>query len=145
LENDVPTFFSRCVRVRLLVPIAGGLSARPFVPDTSDRGRFPPQIRLEASLLGLPVGRLDLSGEDGVGRIVHLSVRRAWPHEPAASRLLDEVESVARLAGWKLVVWDPAPEQKSTLTWAEEHGFSAVDDGLLQKPLPQAAPPKSQA
>jgi hypothetical protein len=133
------TLFSRCVHVRLLVPTAGGLSARPFVPDRSDRGRFPPQIRLEATLLGLPVGRLDMIGDHGVGRIVHLSVRRSWPREAAASRLLDEVEGVARLAGWKLVVWDPAPEENSTRAWAEQHGFSAVDEGLLQKPLPEAA------
>jgi hypothetical protein len=106
------------------------------VPDTTDRGRFPPRIRLEARLLGSSVGVLDMSGgEDGVGHILNLSVRGAWPHGSVAARLLQETERVARLAAWNRVVWELPAEETLPRAWARSQGFSSTDHGLLQKSL----------
>ena len=117
---------SKCLRVKVLVPTANGLSARPFVPDTTDRGRFPPRIRLEATLLGTSVGVLDMSSENGVGHILNLRVRGAWPHGSTAARLLQETERVARLAAWNLVVWELTAEQTEPRTWAQGQGLSLI-------------------
>ncbi len=126
---------SRCLRVKVLVPTAGGLSVHPFVPDTTDRGRFPPRIWLEASLLGTPLGALELSGKDGVGRILDLRVRRAWPRASVAARLLQETERVARIATWSLLEWELPPGETRVRAKAEQRGFTATRDGLLRKPL----------
>jgi hypothetical protein len=133
----VDAVLSRCLRVKLLVPSAGGLSSRPFVPDTTDRGRFPPRIRLTASLLGISLGTLELSGKDGIGRILNLSVRSEWPRTSVAARLLEETERVARIATWSLLEWELPPEETKLRAKAQQRGFTGADDGLLQKPLPR--------
>jgi hypothetical protein len=131
----VNAVLSRCLRVKLLVPSAGGLSSRPFAPDTTDRGRFPPRIRLKASLLGISLGTLEVSGKNGVGRILDLSVPVSWPRTSVAARLLEETERVARIATWSLLQWELPPGETKLRAKARQGGFTEADDGLLQKPL----------
>jgi hypothetical protein len=135
-REDV-TMLTTWIRVKLLVPTAGGLSSRPFVRDTTDRARFPPRIRLEATLLGASLGVLEMTSGEGVGRIRHLRVGRLLPGEVVAGRLLSETERVAPLASWKRLEWDvPADQgQPASRAWAERQGFAPADDGALHKPL----------
>jgi hypothetical protein len=126
------------LRVKLLVPTMGGLSARPFVPDTTDRSRFPPRIRLEATLLGARVGALDMSTENGDGHIRQLSVSGVWPRGAVATRLLQETERVARLASWTRLTWELPADDPTTRTLARACGFDEVaaeGDVLFQKLL----------
>jgi hypothetical protein len=126
---------ARWIRVKRLVPTAGGLSARPFAPDATDRGRFPPRIRLEATLLGASMGVLDMRGENGVGHILNLSVHGPWPRGAVVGCLMRETEEVARLAGWNLVVWELPSEETGQRAWAQSHGFTAADQGFFQKSM----------
>ncbi len=126
---------SKCVQVKLLAPGTAGLLARPFAPDTTDRRRFPSRIRLEASLLGTPLGALDIAGKDGVGRIRALSLRRGCSYALVATRLLEEAERVARIASWSLLEWVLPPEDASLRAKAQRRGFTAVGNGRLQKTL----------
>src|SRR5690349_12809940 len=99
---------ARCIRIRLMVPTAGGIALRPFVPDTTDRSRFPPVIRFEAQLFGIGVGTMDITTDGPTGRILDVSVRRGWPRATIAARLLAEAEQVARLASWQRLAWTPS-------------------------------------
>ena len=113
----------RCLRVKVLVPVANGLLDRPFVPDNTGRARFPRVVRLRATLLGARVGEIDIAHDRGAGRIRLLGVRRAWPAASVVARLLENARHLAGQAAWTRFVWPVSDRNPRVAALARRLGF----------------------
>jgi hypothetical protein len=111
----------QCVKVA--VPHWGGVFERPFSPDRSRRGRFPPVVRLQATVAGVNLGTLEILSARDAGRIGALGIRWILPAKMVAMRLFQEAESLAPLAGWKHLEWRMAGEDSASHGLAGSTGF----------------------
>ena len=109
--------------VKVAVPHWGGVFERPFSPDRSRRGRFPPVVRLQATVAGVNLGTLEILSARDAGRIGALSIRWILPAKMVAMRLFQEAESLAPLAGWKHLEWRMAGEDSASHGLAGSTGF----------------------
>ncbi len=123
----------RWLRVQVLVPQWGGISQRPFVPDRAHRARFPPLIRLRATLLGLRMGELEVADAGGAGTVQALTLRYRWMRERVAARLFGGLLELAPRAVWERLLWRGAPGDRQLSQLAQALGFrpaQSADDAI---------------
>jgi hypothetical protein len=129
----------RTVRVQILAARQGGVFFGPFVPDTRGSGRFPPAVRLRATLFGVPLGELTLANEHTTGRVVDLSIGSSWLAHRIALSLILEAAALAPQAGWESLCWELPSEAASVGALARALGFrpmsAAPDELRFERPL----------
>jgi hypothetical protein len=127
------------VRVQVLASRRGGLIYGPFVHDTRGTGRFPPAVRLRASVLGLQLGELTIANAERFGHVLELEVGWAWLLLPVARCLLREAERLGPEALWKHLAWRLPAADAGALAFASSLGFQPVsttgDEVELQRPI----------
>jgi hypothetical protein len=104
----------------------GGLLFGPFVPDTRGTGRFPPAVRLRASLLGLALGEMTIANAERFGHVLELSVEWGFMLRPVARRLLHEAEVLGPQASWKHLTWRMPAADAAARALASSLGFQPV-------------------
>jgi hypothetical protein len=117
-----------------MVPEWGGISERPLAPDRTERSRFPPRVRLQATLLGIQMGELEVASAGGAGRVRALVLRHGWMKERVMARLLGGLLQLAPLAPWERLLWrlDPGEQRLSRLARALEfRPASSASDAIL--------------
>lgn len=117
----------------------GGVFYRPFVRDTTGSGRFPPAVRIRASVLCFPIGELTITNAERFGHVLDLSVGWPWPSGPVASCLVREAEALGPQAAWTHLAWRLPPADASARAFARSLGFQPVsaaeDEVLFQRPI----------
>ena len=116
----------RTVRVQVLASRQGGVFFGPFVPDTRGSGRFPPAVRLRATLFGVPVGELTVANEHGRGRVLDLSIGSSWLARTIAAALIQEAAVLASQAAWESLCWELPGRDASLRALARSLGFRPV-------------------
>jgi hypothetical protein len=95
-----------------MVPEWGGISEHPLALDSGEGTRFPSRVRLQATLLGIPLGELEVVSAGGAGRVGSLALRFGWMGEPVMARLLDGLVQLAPKAAWSRLVWRVEPSEQ---------------------------------
>lgn len=120
----------------------GGVFYRPYVPDTTGSGRFPPAVRIRASLLCFPLGELTIANGERFGRVLDLSVGWPWLFQLVAGCLVREAEALGPQAAWKHLAWELPPKDAEARSFARSLGFQPVsaaeDEVLFQLPIGKA-------
>lgn len=129
----------KSLRVQVLASRHGGVLFGPFVPDTRGTGRFPPAVRIKASLLGVQLGELTLENAERFGRVLDLSVGWPWLSRPVAGCLVREAEALGPQAAWSHLAWQVPASDASARSLARSLGFrpvsAAEDEDLFQRPI----------
>lgn len=110
------------------------------MPDTRGTGRFPPAVRIRASLLGVQLGELTIENGERFGRVLNLSVGWPWLFRLVAGSLVREAEALGPQATWKHLAWQLPPKDAEARSFARSLGFQPVstaeDEVLFQRPIP---------
>ena len=111
----------------------------PFVPDPRGTGRFPPAVRIKASLLGVRLGELTIANAEHFGRVLDLSVDWPWLSGPVAACLVREAEALGPHAAWRHLAWQIPASDPSARSFARSLGFrpvsAAEDEDSFQRPI----------
>ena len=133
----------RAVRVQVLASRHGGVFFGPFVPDTRGGGRFPPAVRLRATLFGVPMGELTVANEHGRGRVLDLSIGSSWLARAIAAALVREAATLAPQAAWESLLWDLPRRDDSLVRLARSLGFRPVsaeaEELRFERPIASSA------
>ena len=129
----------RTLRVEVLAARHGGMIFGPFVPDTRGSGRFPPAVRLRATLFGVPLGEMTVANEQTSGRVLDFSIGSSWLARPVAAALVREAGDLAPQAGWDSLCWDLPSGAAPVRALARWLGFRPVsaagDEPRFERPI----------
>jgi hypothetical protein len=129
----------KSVRVKVLASRKGGMTYGPFVRDARGTGRFPPAVRILASVWGLSVGELLIANGPNVGDVLELRVDWAWLREPVARCLVREADALGSQASWKQLSWRLRAGDEQARAMASALGFQPVasegDDVVFERPI----------
>ena len=124
-----------------MVPEWGGISERPLALDRRE-ARFPSRVRLQATLLGIPLGELEVVSSGSAGQVGSLALRFGWMGERVATRLLDGLVQLAPKASWNRLVWRVEPGEQRlgrlarSLKFVPTHG--SADEIVFERSLVDA-------
>jgi hypothetical protein len=122
----------------------GGLFFAPYVRDSRGTGRFPPAVRLRASLLGLAVGEMTIANAEHFGHVLELSVEWGFLLRPVARSLLREAEVLGPQASWKHLTWRVPAADADARAFASSLGFQPVstsgDEVVFERTIAAASP-----
>ena len=127
----------------MLASRRGGLFYGPFVPDTRGTGRFPPAVRIRASLLGFPLGEMTIANAERFGHVLELEVGWRFLLQPVARCLMREADGLGSQASWRHLAWRLPAADADARALASRLGFQAVgtagDEVELQRPIGDAS------
>ena len=131
----------RWLRLKAKVPEWGGISEHPLALDRRE-ARFPSRVRLQATLLGIPLGELEVVSSGSAGQVGSLALRFGWMGERVATRLLDGLVQLAPKASWNRLVWRVEPGEQRlgrlarSLKFVPTHG--SADEIVFERSLVDA-------
>src|SRR5687768_2161876 len=130
----------KTLRVEVLASRQGGIFFGPFVPDTRGTGRFPPAVRLRASLLGVSLGELTIANDHLFGRVLDLSLQTSWLSRPVAASLVREAAALGPQAAWRCLSWELPSSDRAARSFAHALGFRPVsadaEEKRFERPIP---------